>query len=440
MHSNKILSTLGVFIFLLAACKTKKESIQYPKSDVLDLRTSADPYFTEEDGIITSIDVDALMKECIPIYLDVNVHWFLDDDCGDSYNLKDVKLKRDEAFLYSYNIIQDANDMWVNMADNKYYQSDVAPVASTPVCIPIQYVLRDVIVHCDKAAQKTNVGFRKFNKHVRNGDEFMNVFISNVSTASGFAGGQGHMMVVENVNAPLFNHEMGHNFSLMHAYINERSNAQTKNGCMDVYLPPSIKWDGDNDGKIDSNKPKGNCWNTNAGGDKNGNDVGDWCEGIYKDNPHPCCSWNGQDNNLMMSSAWANNPDYAAVTPCQVEAMMHHINEKKLKFVSQVGGCPPPSALIGQMPNYIEDSLLFNYCFHLEGSYNTSQYRLEILKDEQSIYESEWVIGEPEYLCLTDIKELNWQQKVKKNKTYTLVLSVTNVCGQEDEASYTFEG
>ena len=436
---NVFLLAFFACIFFTLACKTKKEVIIYPEMEVLDIRSSAEPYYTLIEGKIASIDVPALMEDCIPVFINVNVHWFLEDDCGESYNIKELKdMKREQAFEYAHRLVDEANAMWINMADNKYFQAKQAPEPSEPQCIPIQYVLRDVIVHCDKKAQNTRVGFKKFYPYVKDGDQYMNIFISNVSGASGFAGGRGHMLVMENISPALLNHEMGHNFSLMHAYINERSNAQTKNGCMDVFLPASINWDGDGDGKLDSKKPKGNCWNDMAGGDKNNNGVGDWCEGIYKDNPHPCCSWAYQNNNLMVSSALANSPNYAAITPCQIEAMMHTINEKKLKYVEQVGGCPPPAAVIGQFPDKKTAVQQTMRCFHMEASFNTVAYHLKLWDEEKALFESEKMTGQPEVWCINETEGAFWMEKLVEGRTYTLELSVSNSCNQEDQKSITF--
>jgi hypothetical protein len=437
-HIVPSLLLLFAMVFLLA-CRSKKEVIIYPDLEVLDIRSTAEPYYTLEEGKLVSIDVPAIMEDCIPVFINVNVHWFLEDDCGDVYNIKELEgMRREEAFEYAHRLIEEANAMWINMADNEYYQASQAPEPSKPQCIPIQYVLRDVLVHCDTKAQNTRVGFTKFYPYVKDGDKFMNIFISNVNGASGFAGGRGHMLVMENISPALLNHEMGHNFSLMHAYINERSNAQTKNGCMDVFLPASIEWDGDGDGKMDNKKPKGNCWNTMAGGDENKNGVGDWCEGIYKDNPHPCCSWAYQNNNLMVSSALANSPNYAAVTPCQIETMMHTINEKKLKYVEQVGGCPPPSAVLGQFPKQERNSEESMHCFHMEASFNVDNYHYKIWDEATLVFESNAMIGQPEVWCLQEAEETSWMQKLVDGRTYTLELSVSNSCRQESQTSIQF--
>lgn len=422
------------------ACKAKKEVPASFPDDVLDYRSASPDVAKYAGDSLVAIDYHAMMENCQPAYLRVNVHWFLDDDCSLQLNNPNLpKATRDNIYELTQEMIFEANDMWVNIADNKYYRAKEAPIPSKSVCMPLQYVLDEVYVHCDAKAQKTRVGFRKFYPYNIDDDQVMNIFVSNVKgSTSGFAGGHGHMLVVENMNAGLFNHEMGHNFDLRHAYANESANAQTSNGCMDVYIPEPFKWDKDGDGKYEVNNRRGNCWDHLPGGDKNKNGKGDYCEGKYKANPHPCCDWSRQDNNIMSNSAWASNPRYVAITPCQIEVVMNNIAEHKLHFIEQVGGCPPPAPVIGILPTPLNDGPCSS-CLHLEASQSLDTYRIAILQGVDTLFTTPELHTAPPALCLdASSSHPDWYRNLNQNETYSLLLTGRNTCGNQRSTTKRF--
>lgn len=402
-----------------------------------DVRQSA--YATYDSlGYLSSIDVAGMLASCQAIYMNCNIHWYLDDDCSGTYRqVDDPQIDRQEAWRRSYDMISGLNQMYVNLGVNKYYQASNAPEYSEPSCVPIRFVLRDVHIHCATEPRETNVSFKDFFDYVVDGDSVMNIFISVVrGTASGFAGGRGHMLVVEQENVPLLCHEFGHNFGLRHPYAVERSNTHTTDKCMDVRLLEGIAWDGDGDGVLDDDKPKGNCWDHKPGGDANNNGVGDYCEGRYADNPHPCCDWAQQDNNVMMSSAWSKNATYSAITPCQTERMLHVIHDKKLKYAAHVGDCPPPSAIIGVAPVDPSD-LDAVRIVHMEASFNAVSHQYYVYNDGGKMtYDSSPLTGRPRAILLDDRS-----RRIMGLDTIggaTVKLKVNGECGQVDVATYRF--
>ena len=416
---------LLVLIVVQPGCKSK--SVLVSSDTFLDQRSaSMSPYGTyDEAGQLTDIDVTGIYDVCETIYFNINVHWYLEDDCLGTIDLNNEKdIDRQEVWARSRKMIDGLNYMYDRLGENKQYRRRDTEIYSEPHCVPIQMVLDDVIIHCASDPRTTRVSFSKFYDYVVHGDSIMNIFMSIVNTSvSGFAGGRGHMIAVEETNVATLCHEFGHNFGLSHAYQNERSNVHTKEKCLDVYLAPAIAWDGDGDGKLESNKPKGNCWDQSPGGDKNKNGVGDYCEGIYKDNPHPCCSWARQDNNLMISSAWAKNPEYAAISSCQTRYMLDHIEKRKVKYISQLGGCPPPRAIVGIAPSPLDGPP--SSVVHLEASSNASKHQVVLYDADRNVVMRTATLKHPPRSI-----DLSRIEAVPEASIDSIVLIVQNDCGQ----------
>lgn len=406
-------------------CKTK--SVLVAEDTLLGQRTaSPSPYGTYDDkGNLTDIDVTGIFENCETIYFGINIHWYLEDKCAGTIDLNNEKgIDREEVWARSRKMIDGLNYMYDRLGENEQYRRRDTEIYSEPHCVPIRMVLDDVIIHCASEPRETRVSFREFYDYVVDGDSIMNIFMSIVKTSvSGFAGGKGHMITIEETNVATLCHEFGHNFGLSHAYQNERSNVHTKEKCLDVYLAPAIAWDGDGDGKLDSNKPKGNCWDQKPGGDKNKNDVGDYCEGIYKDNPHPCCSWARQDNNLMISSAWAKNPEYAAISSCQTRYMLDHIQGRKVKYIEQLGGCPPPRAVIGRAPASPGERA--SPIIHLEASSNAAKHQVVLYdRDHQIVMRTSTLDHPPRPIDISRI------DGIPTASIDSILLIVQNDCGQ----------
>lgn len=422
------LVSVGLFLLLVLAsgCRSKK-SLVSPHMTTTRAATYYSPYADYDSlGHATDIDVTGIFDACEEVYMNVNIHWYLEDSCRGTLDLHDIQnIDREEVWAISRKMIDDLNSMYNSLGVNKQYRREQAPEYSEPHCVPLQMVLDDVLIHCKSKPRTTGVSFRKFYDDVVDADQVMNIFMSIVNTSvSGFAGGRGHMVVVEELLTGLLCHELGHNFGLTHPYQNERANTHTREKCMDVYVAPAIAWDGDGDGKLDSNKPKGNCWDTKPGGDQDKNGVGDFCEGIYKDNPHPCCGWGRQDNNVMMSSAWSKNPDYAAMSPCQTRTMLDKIQSKKIQYIQAVGGCPPPRAVLGIAPAAPGDQP--STTIHCEASSNVDQYQLSLFSDTAVLYRSKVIKGHP-----TSVN-LNNMGGIRTVEVDSVALVVANVCGEID--------
>lgn len=420
---------LGIVLFIIGqitivSCSRKLSELH--DSDVRLLTRSLEKGYLVADstGQVHDIDVEAIMLDCENLYFGIHAHYFTDDECSGLFAVEALpQLNVDNVMFLTQAFIQTINDGLQEMEDNEYWQADLAPEPSQPQCIPIRFILLGVHIHCDSKAQTTSVTFNPYRKYAVDGDRSFNVFFANVTSASGFAdGGNKGMLVMENQSPGLFIHEMGHNFDLSHAYKNEYGNAQRRNGCMDVYMPDPWQWDQDGDGKMDDKKPRGNCWDAMPGGDADGNGIGDYCEGIYASNPHPCCSWDAQDNNIMVGTAWANNPTYAAVTPCQIRVMLQKIKRRYANRILHAGDCKPSSF------HYLADHTTTppNYTWYSDP--DIIRYRLVVQLAETKQY-YDWTKNKPQ-INLNQYTAYDDQGiSVVLDSTMTLWVEASTPCG-----------
>jgi len=395
---------------------------------------------SESNGLSSDFcfDVDWVQENCIPVYINVNVHFFLDDNCEGTVGAApsvDENLSASNAFTLAENLINDANDFFETMSENPQglnHQWNTDEHGAEPTeaqCIPIRYVLDEVYIHCDSDAQNTGVSFSDFNSFEENGSSVMNIYVSNVNGGTnGFASNSSNNAVVENFSPGLLNHELAHGFSLGHTF-------SGGDGCNDVW-DYNWEWDSDCDGIPDIFNDK--CWNHHP--QHNGDDACDteiFCE------EHPCCEWSAQNNNLMTYSAWAGNPNYSALTPCQITEMLTDISDNMCDYVEDINcGCPPPKANIGTIPNTVETTDC-PACFYLNASFNESHYEMQILDDNgETVTGSGFVMSEAYKYCITPKMNKwgnpSWPNGFETGGTYTIHLIVYNECGDFDEAEVTF--
>ncbi|MFK8105270.1 MAG: T9SS type A sorting domain-containing protein [Saprospiraceae bacterium] len=380
-------------------------------------------------GASHCFDLEYVQENCIPVYVKVNVHFFLDDNCEGALAVGPSgpsNLTPEAAFQTADDMVANANAYFAlasTNSQNKNQQWNAAThgaVVTSAQCIPIRYVLSGVRIHCDSDAQTTGVSMSDFLPYYTNAASEVNIFLSNIvgSTATGFAGSH---VVVENFGSGLFNHELGHVFSLNHTFVNGGD------GCNDTWNYP---WEWDLDGNGTTDVADNMCWdNGPTYNDKNACDLEEFSEA------HPCCAWSAQNNNLMGHNAWRSSAAYVAVTPCQITRMLGDISENMCEYVADVGGCPPPSAFIGRVPVAQED-VGCNVCFYLGGSFNESVHEIEVfdLLGNLLIGTGE-VFQEAGVFCIAPTLEngtLKWPTGFQSKSRYKIRLTVENQCGDMD--------
>lgn len=314
------------------------------------------------------------------------------------------------------------NHQW-NAAEN-------GATVTTAQCIPFRYVLKGTRIHCNSAKQTISNSSQIFNFIINGGSE-MNVFISNVSgSVNGFSSLNSNYIATEFVTGDyggnVFNHEIGHALNLDHTF-------GSSDDCNDTWYK-FWKWDKDCDGINDLTGYT--CWNSvNV---YNGQDA---CDTTLFCQPHPCCDTTLQSNNLMTYSTWAAQPQYTALTPCQINKMLTNLATYKCNFI-KVGGCPPPSAFVGIVPQPI-GSTSCQSCFYLNGSYNESSYELDILRPNGSTILSTGLLSGSagKYCIKPKIDKWGnsyWPNGFVSGIEYTMLLKVYNECNEEDEVEYKF--
>lgn len=319
------------------------------------------------------LDKEEIIQNCTPVYIRINVHFILDDNCeGAMAAVPDLPedMHPSNAFYLAEKLISDANAFYetVNSLQTSQWNQVPHGVPETPhQCVPFRYILTGVYLHCRTSAQfLQSLSFSAFSGLYVNNSSEVNVFMSNIGTiggtnTSGFASQGTKRVAVENNGLGLFNHELGHVFSLVHTFVAD-------DGCDDTW-PHVWAWDGGKceqdvwinqcDGIAELSSLRG-CWGTGVDhlytrkhplteclfAGANSCDLQMFCT------EHPCCFWENQNNNVMCYSKWAINPAYAVLTPCQVDRGLTHISGELCPYIEQIGGdCPPPYANLGTVPN-----------------------------------------------------------------------------------------
>jgi hypothetical protein len=380
-------------------------------------------------------DIGWVQANCVNVYVNVNVHFFLDDNCeGTVATAPGVSgdLTPQNAFYLAEKMIDDANAFLQAMSENNQWNSQYhnTPVTG-PQCVPIRYVLSGVRIHCNSAAQSTGVSFNDFNPFEVNGASEINVYVSNIienTNANGFANNTLNDAAVEEFSPGIFNHELGHVFNLIHAFT-------AFDQCDDTWYY-NWSWDLDCDGTPD--QTGNNCWYSEV--EYNGQDA---CDINNFCTTHPCCEWSAQNNNLMAYSAWAGNPNYSALTPCQVSRMLTDISDNMCDFVEDVNSaCPPPKAFIGTIPT-IDGSTECPTCFYMNASYNESLYEVEIVdQNNTTIIETGEISKEAGKYCIRPGYDQwgnpYWPNGFQSGQSYTIRLTVYNECGDSHSDALTF--
>ena len=329
-------------------------------------------------------DISDLIDNCTPVFIRVNIHFFLDDDCdGNLAAAPSVteNLLPNNAFALAEDLVDYANEFFENMSANTLdlnYQWNSAAHNATVTsnqCIPIRYVLAGVYIHCSSDDQDVTLSesFDDFNSFAINPLTEVNVFVSDFTSGNGngFADPIANEACVENFTPGLFNHELGHVFSLKHPF--------DVDPCDDTWSDRWV-WDRDCNGSFETEGKS--CWDEHPKYPSNSQT--DACDLNIFCKAHPCCDWNNVSNNLMTYSAYGYNGDYSAITPCQLNMMITDISDLMCDYVAAIDpDCPPLAANIGVIPTSTED-MDCPACFYLNASDNENKYSITIMNSSGS--------------------------------------------------------
>jgi len=380
-------------------------------------------------------EIDEVQDNCTPVYVKVNMHFFLDDNCdGPVAAAPGVQgdLSAENAFLLADEMVNTANSFLEEMSLNaQWNQAEHGAVETDVQCVPIRYLLKGVYLHCDEDAQEVDVELDEVMAYYVNQTSEINIFVSNIpqqpggSNPNGFGFNFANVLVIENFDPRVFSHEMGQVFSLGHPF------DFLGDGCNDTWKF-DWTWDSDCDG---TNEASGNnCWySENIYNGLDACDENNFCS------VHPCCEWSSQNNNLMVYSAWAGNPDLSALTPCQVTKMLIDISDNMCDFVECVGCiCPPPSAFIGTIPT-LSQTEECPTCFYLSASFNETLYDITVTDEfGNTLVNTGHIYGEANKYCIKPTYGGNWPLGFTTGNEYTVSLTVQNDCGATDSHEITF--
>lgn len=387
-------------------------------------------------------NVDSIIDNCITVFLNVNIHFFLPDDCDGDIGTAPTQtgdLSKENAFALAEQLINDANSFLEEIGNNVLWGVDFhGGTPDTTECIPIQLVLNGVQVHCDSDAQNTNVNFSDFTGYRHNSGSELNIFVSNVlprafDNPNGFAGLGGKEMVVENFNPSLLIHELGHLLGLDHPFSDQQ-------GCDDIW-GENFSWNYDTDCDGQPDESGLTCWQTEQGREVVEPDTTyylSYCDTSHPDvcEIHPCCYWHNQNNNVMSYNKHSTNPAAGAFSPCQLRKMMEHLSLYKCDYIESVGTCPPPKSNIGLLPpNYAFGNC--PTCFNLEASFNEDLHDIDILDSQGNIIvQTGHIYNEATTFCIEPKADKfgnpYWPNGMVAGDTLTLRLTVQNDCGDSD--------
>lgn len=386
-------------------------------------------------------NVDSIITDCTPVYVKANFHFFLNDDCGGSLDpnpgntgefwLSDWAYEwpgSAEGYGHAERVIREMNDLMENNQVQAHSGATEAP------CVPLRFVLGDVLFHCvnDDRVFGTNFDFTHYNEEYgSNAPPGMNIYyVWRTDGASGEGNTYGLGLQIASLWSNLTLHEFGHNFTLDHTFV-----FNGNDGCSDT---PNESfpgwWDRDCDGLSDYNEQNWPCWETLPATDP-------WCTGKLCNGTiqySPCCDEANIYNNFM-----GYNGSQNAITACQIRRMLTALGKNfPCDIIAQVGGeCPPPSPVLGVLPLDLvtEDC---SFCLQGNASMNDEDYKLQIFELPVNstpilFHSTGWEEGPAGKFCFSGAH--GFLYGMKSNTNYQAVLTVKNACDVEKSVTIEFE-
>ncbi len=379
------------------------------------------------------LNVDSIFENCIPVYIKVNFHFFVNQDCKGTVTVPGygTQATQSEAAGWASYMIWEANNV---LANNQPQLNAAGPGTSSSAshCNPIRWVLKGVYFHC---ANEKNNGYELsslLSTYGKNINSELNIFLAlpiEVTNQGplihgGVAFLRGTVSSIRALDWGLMNHELAHNLGNGHSFDGTRN-------CLDA---PKLEfdWDENCDGIISNSEKQRRCWIKTPPSDPICN-LAPTCPNF------PCCLDDFIDNNVV-----GNNPQRNAWTNCQIKSAIEHIADYKCEFIQQVGGnCPPASSVVTRSP--IEDTKESHcsYCFEIDGSSNYDQYKIEIYNNSNPtnpilLKTVGWLSRGAKRFCIGGTNLSNtWQDGMLPGVPYLIKLIVKNDCG-EDVNSYPF--
>ncbi len=402
------------------------------------------------------ICVADIQDRCLETYINVNLHFFLDDNCEGAIAFADntVSHLASDVYQLADDFVAACNAFNERASTNTPWHQDRwgAPITSAQ-CIPLRFVLNGVYFHCESAAQLISPGgFISGYSSIYDNPTYaagFNMFLFDINaTSNGFVPFYGARWgAIETFSRGSFIHEVGHGLELRHTH---DGNNTLFDNCLDTWWRPREAYDANGDGLNEYFNNR--CWdNTTAtrgrlAGTPLGAPTYDFCDTdlAVVNTQHPCCDWLRQNNNLMTHSSWTINPDYASLPPCQMEILLTDLTETKCDLIEAINpSCPPPSAFVGLLPtvNTDEDCA---FCFHTEASMHDANHRITIQLQTATGYvnfhSTNWEVGAAEKFCIavsTTAHDKFAKALLLPDEGYRFILETRNQCG--DIASYSLD-
>jgi len=409
---------------------------------------------SEPDFINDCFVVNDVQNNCTKIWVKINIHFFVEDDCSGTINptrpdldtntIRTAYQKADDLITWFNYKLEINHQQWNQIS---LWGIDTVQPAQ---CFPIRYALSGVYVHCNSTARNTSgthVEYFRDNFGVNVSSEFNAFFVEWIGNSGGEADAvPGKAFTAEDFSSGVFNHEFGHCAGLNHAFLLD-------DGCNDtppIYFPVDFNCNGTYTDNFSPGLGKEStlrsCFRhivevTPMDYDSNGIiDYANVCNPPPGCLPEPCCLSIYQNNNVMAYSGYTGSD--GAFTACQINRMLNILSGTNYcPYIEQVGGeCAPPMANIHVFPDesVSEDC---SYCFQLAASMNEDEYKVEILTTSNTlIYNHGWKAGQAWQFCISKSPKYStsYMHGLQPNTNYKLRLTLKNACDTETIEEYTF--